>query len=105
RLALRHHHHAAWAAGAVALAKGAGQKFAAMALVGVADEQRAAQAVVADDRLEVAAGGFDGGEGEGNAAVEQRDGDVPGDGELARDPAAGLGPGALGVGAGAIVTD
>src|SRR5262249_12254111 len=72
---------------------------------GVADVERAAPLVVADDDLRVAGGRRRDGEREGHTAVEKRDGALPGDGELPRTKAVLLGPAALRVEGRAVVAD
>ncbi len=97
--------HAARPRGAIPRERLLVEELAEGPLVGVADEEGAAERVVADHRLEVGVGGIDGGEGEGDASVEEGDGAVPGDGELAGDPAVLLGPAALALGGGPVVAD
>ena len=59
--------------------------FGVMLLVRVADEDGAADAVVADDGLEVRGGSLDRREREGNAAIQQRDRRLPRRAEFADD--------------------
>ena len=82
-----------------------GEKFRLVALERIADNERAAPGVVADDRLEMAAVDADRRQRERDARVSQCDGAGPIGAELAHDPSVGFCPVAFLVVEGAAVTD
>ena len=62
---------------------------------GIAHQERAPAGIVADDGLQMGGGRRLGGQREGPAPIDERHRALPGDGELARHEALGLGPPAL----------
>ena len=92
RIVGRHDGHRARTAEGESLEKLLGQSLRLVALVGIAEDQRAAPGVVTDDRLQVPAVDGGRGQGEGDAAVQQGDGARPVGAEFTDDPAVGFRP-------------
>ncbi len=105
RLAGRHQCHSPRAIGSVALEQRLHWELLVNPQTRIAHQQRAAHGVVSDHRLQMGARGFNGGQGERHAPVQEFDGRLPGNAKLAGNVAVFHRPMALHVIGSSVVTN